>query len=69
MSHLLGVEPGTLRALDQGLRFELGQLDRLVMSGPSLAEAHQLLVRFQRYHVGVELRSAEFLDRVCPLGV
>jgi DNA repair protein RecO (recombination protein O) len=65
---LLRVQPGTLRALEQGLRFELDQLDRLAMSAASLAEAHQLLVQFQRFHVGVELRSGPFLDRVCPLG-
>ena len=63
---LLRVHSGTLRALDRGLRFEFDQLDRLVMSGPSLAEAHQLLDRFQRFHLGVELRSTPFLDRVCP---
>jgi DNA repair protein RecO (recombination protein O) len=68
MSGLFGVQPGTLRALEQGLRFELEQLDRLLMSGPSLAEAHQLLLRFQRFHLGMELRSGSFLDRACPPG-
>jgi hypothetical protein len=68
MTGLLHIQPGTLRALEQGLRFELDQLDRLVMSAPSLAEAHQLLFQFQRFHVGVELKSGPFLDRICPLG-
>jgi DNA repair protein RecO (recombination protein O) len=68
ISGLLGVQPGTLRTLEQALRFELDQLDRLVMSEASLAEARQLLVRFQRFHVGVELKSSSFLDRVCPIG-
>jgi hypothetical protein len=68
MSGLLRVQPGTLRALAQGLRFELDQLERLSMSGPSLAEAHQLLVQFQHFHIGVELNSGPFLDQVCPLG-
>ena len=58
------VHPGTLRALEQGLRLDLDRLDRLAMSGPSLAEAHQLLTRFQRFHLGVELRSGPYLDRV-----
>ena len=62
---LLRVHSGTLRALERGLRFELDQLDGLVMSDSSLAEAHQLLDRFQRFHLGVELRSGPFLDRVC----
>ena len=58
------VHPGTLRTLEQGLRLDLERLDRLAMSGPSLAEAHQLLTRFQRFHLGVELRSGPYLDRV-----
>ena len=58
------VHPGTLRALEQGLRLDFDRLDRLVMSGSLLAEAHQLLTRFQRFHLGVELRSGSYLDRV-----
>ncbi len=61
---LLPVHPGTLRALQQGLRFDLDQLERLVLPPGALAEARQLLARFQRFHVGVELRSEPFLDRV-----
>jgi DNA repair protein RecO (recombination protein O) len=60
----LRVHPGTLRALERGLQFDLDQLDHLVMSEPALAEARQLLSRFQRFHVGVDLRSARFLDQV-----
>jgi DNA repair protein RecO (recombination protein O) len=58
------IHPGTLRALEQGLRLDFERLDRLAMSGASLAEAHQLLTRFQRFHLGVELRSGPYLDRV-----
>lgn len=58
------VHPGTLRALEQGLRLDFERLDRLALSGPLLAEAHRLLTRFQRFHLGVELRSAPYLDRV-----
>jgi DNA repair protein RecO (recombination protein O) len=61
---LLPVRLGTLRALDQGLRFELGQLHRLVLSPSTVAEARQLLDRFQRFHVGIELRSERFLNEV-----
>jgi len=57
------VHPGTLRALEQGLRLDFDRLDRLAMSGPLLAEAHQLLTRFQRFHLGVELRSGPYLER------
>jgi DNA repair protein RecO (recombination protein O) len=58
------VHAGTLRALEQGLRLDFERLDRLALSGPMLEEAHQLLTRFQRFHVGVELRSGPYLDRV-----
>ncbi|MBW2494435.1 MAG: DNA repair protein RecO [Deltaproteobacteria bacterium] len=58
------IHRGTLRALEQGLRLDFERLDRLALSGSSLAEAHQLLTRFQRFHLGVELRSESYLDRV-----
>lgn len=61
---LLTVHLGTLRALEQGLRFDLEHFERLVLPPRTLAEARQLLTRFQRFHVGVELRSEPFLDRV-----
>ena len=61
---ILRVQRGTLRALEQGLRLDFEWLDRLAMSGALLAEARQLLSRFQRFHVGVELRSGPYLDRV-----
>jgi DNA repair protein RecO (recombination protein O) len=61
---ILRVQPGTLRALEQGLRLDFERLDRLAMGGVLLAEARQLLDRFQRFHLGVELRSGPYLDRV-----
>jgi DNA repair protein RecO (recombination protein O) len=53
---------GTLRALEQGLRFPLSELSRLALPPGSLAEAQQIVGRFQRYHVGIELRSERFLS-------
>jgi DNA repair protein RecO (recombination protein O) len=61
---LLRVHLGTLRALEQGLRLDFDRLDRLGIGGQSLEEAQQLISRFQRFHVGVELRSERFLDRI-----
>ncbi|MDJ0849182.1 MAG: DNA repair protein RecO [Myxococcota bacterium] len=64
----LPVRLGTLRALDQGLRLDLDRLHRLVLGPEALAEARQLLARFQRFHVGVELKSARFLEeRLGPI--
>jgi DNA repair protein RecO (recombination protein O) len=58
------VHLGTLRVLEQGLRFPIAELSRLVLPAESLAEAQHLVGRFQRYHVGVELRSERFLADV-----
>lgn len=60
----LRVQRGTLRALEQGLRFDLDRLDRLVLGPRALLEARRLLAAFQRFHVGVELRSEPLLDEL-----
>jgi len=61
---LLRVHLGTLRVLEQGLRFDFDHLDRLGMGRQTLDEAQRLVSRFQRFHIGVELRSERFLDRM-----
>jgi DNA repair protein RecO (recombination protein O) len=61
---LLRVHLGTLRVLEQGLRFDFDRLDRLGMGRQTLDEAQRLVSRFQRFHIGVELRSERFLDRM-----
>ena len=58
------VHLGTLRALQQALRLDLDQLGRLRLDADAAAEASQLVQRFQRFHVGVELRSERFLDEI-----
>jgi DNA repair protein RecO (recombination protein O) len=58
------VHRGTLRTLERALRFDLGRLERLALSGIALQEARRLIARFQRFHVGVELRSERFLDAI-----
>ena len=63
----LRVHAGTLRALEQGLRFDLSQLHRLVLPPALLSEARLLIGRFERFHVGVELRSRRFLDQRVPV--
>ena len=61
---LLPVHLGTLRALEQGLRFDLDRLDRLMLDREALAQARELLGRFQRFHLGIELRSERFLNEI-----
>lgn len=63
-SDLLPVHLGTLRALEQGLRLGLARGERLALSPPALEEARRLLGRFERFHVGVELRSLRFLEQM-----
>jgi DNA repair protein RecO (recombination protein O) len=58
----LPVHVGTLKVLQQGLEYDYSRLGRLAFSPQALAEARQLLFRFQRFHVGIELRSERFLD-------
>ncbi len=65
-SGVLAVHVGTLRALDQGLALDVRRLDRLILSARALEEARQIVGRFQRFHVGVELSSQRFLDRMLP---
>jgi DNA repair protein RecO (recombination protein O) len=55
---------GSLRALEQGLRFPLAELGRLNLDRRALSEAQQIVGRFQRYHLGIELRSERFLSDV-----
>jgi recombinational DNA repair protein (RecF pathway) len=67
LTGLLRVHLGTLRALEQSLRLDLGQLDRLVLPPNALAEARQLVSRFQRFHLGLELRSERFLEQMVSI--
>jgi len=66
VTDLLPVHLGTLRALEQGLRLGVERADRLSLSPRALDEARRVVGRFERFHVGVELRSLRFLERVMP---
>jgi len=59
---VLEVHAGTLRALELLLRLDEDRLARLVLPAAGLEEARELLERFQRFHLGIELRSEPFLD-------
>jgi len=56
------VHLGTLRSLDRALTVPLIELGRLALGGESLVEAEHLVTRFQRFHVGIELRSERVLE-------
>jgi recombinational DNA repair protein (RecF pathway) len=59
----VAVHLGTLRALERGASLPLDQINRLALPASALEEALRLLDRFQRFHVGLALRSRSFLDR------
>ncbi len=59
---VLPVHLGTLRVLQQALDYDVDRLERLVPGAQAVVEARNLLFRFQRFHVGLELRSERFLD-------
>jgi DNA repair protein RecO (recombination protein O) len=65
---LLPIHLGTLRTLERSLDLAPDRLGRLALGGAALAEARRLVARFLRFHVGIDLRSAGFLDKMLPEG-
>jgi hypothetical protein len=59
---------GTLRALERSLELSPDRLARLALGGVALAEARHLVGRFLHFHVGINLRSAPFLEEMLPGG-
>jgi len=57
---------GTLRTLQEGLDVVPGLLCDVRLEADSLTEAERLVFRFQRFHVGLELRSERFLGETIP---
>ncbi len=64
---LIPIELGSLRALDRGLSADVEELPGIALNARMLAQAGRVVFRFQRFHVGVELRSERFLDEVLPV--
>ena len=65
---LLPVEFGTLRILESGLVSPAESLAEIRLDARALAQAARLVFRFQRFHVGIELRSERFLEQTLPVG-
>jgi DNA repair protein RecO (recombination protein O) len=63
----LPVHLGTLRALDQAVRFPLDHTGRIALGTEALAEAAHLVTRFLGFHVGVELHSRRILEEQLTL--
>ena len=63
---LLPIHLGTLRVLERSLEFSPDRLARLALGGVALAEARHLVGRFLHFHVGINLRSARFLEEMLP---
>lgn len=64
---LIPVELGTLRDLEAGIEADPEGLEAIELAPRRLAQAARLVFRFQRFHVGVELRSERFLDEMLPV--
>ena len=64
---LVSVALGTLRALSEGLALPADELADYQLGARGVLEAARLLFRFQRFHVGVELRSERFLEEILPI--
>ncbi len=57
-----------LAAVELGIRSPLRERDELGLDAREVREAEALLERFFRFHVGLELKTAEFMRHVVPLG-
>jgi DNA repair protein RecO (recombination protein O) len=68
LDSLVPLEFGTLELLARGLASPAESLALIVMGADALAQAARLVFRFQRYHVGIELRSERFLEEILPIG-
>jgi len=65
---LLPVHLGTLRVLERALHFDMASLSRLRLGSEAQLEAELVVGRFQRFHLGLELRSERFLGEVLTAG-
>ena len=63
---LVSIELGTLRILERGFESAPDALVEIDLCGHALEEAARLVFRFQRFHIGLELRSERFLDEILP---
>jgi len=59
---------GTVKTLERALDLPLDGLGRLAIPEATLAEARAVVERFQRFHVGIDLRSERVLDRLLSEG-
>lgn len=64
---LIPVAWGTLRSLVAGLALPLTSLAGHDLGERATREGARVVFRFQRFHVGVELRSERFLDECLPI--
>lgn len=64
---LVPVEFGTLRALELGMSSPPERLAEITLDSTALAQAGRLVFRFQRFHIGIELRSERYLDETIPI--
>jgi len=64
---LIPIALGTLRLLENGLTSPIDGLAEIEIPPAAMPEAARLVFRFQRFHVGIEMRSERFLEEVLPV--
>jgi DNA repair protein RecO (recombination protein O) len=62
--NLYPVSPGTLRLLQKATHLDLDKIKRLIFSPQALEESREFLPQFIQYHIGKELKTLKFLEKV-----
>jgi DNA repair protein RecO (recombination protein O) len=64
---LVPIDFGTLRCLVRGMESGPEELPEISLAAGQLSQAARLVFRFQRFHVGIELRSERYLEETIPI--
>jgi DNA repair protein RecO (recombination protein O) len=64
---LIPITLGTLRLFNRGLASSVDDLTSIEIPLAAMADAAHLVFRFQRFHIGIELRSERFLEEMLPV--
>jgi len=63
-NNLHSISRGTLKLLEQAGNLKIDKLERLIFSPQALEESRELIPQFLQYHLGKELRSLKFLEKI-----
>ena len=63
-NNLYPVSLGTLKLLEQAGNLTLDKIERLIFSSQALEESREFMPHFVQYHLGKELKSLKFLEKM-----